>query len=389
MDGHKSATITITITIISTTNEYLFAMDLFSKMKDSLASDEWLKAKNVLERNPSLMTPTILLLALHSKPPLHIIHFMLELNPHAASIPKTGPTALQIAVKHHAAHNVIHRLLQACPFALLDTTNDFATPLELALTFRQDDVDLIAMLSQPLVYWMEQSSVKKQQSSSSIKRLSGQVREIDSIQVIATTMIRAQKRQMEALQQHKWHVDEQLGGVQQRGEEPDAKLIQVMVDAQRKQFKTQLVALDMRERVVKTKCKNMKLRMLGRLEGMRKENMVKEQKIKTSIQAFEEMMNNFNAMVTNWQSQAEERMEAIQSQINQESQVNAYFRKDTRLQLDQMFSLDNNEGNGMYMVDDPIMYATPYVNQAWEDQEPMLPKFVAVQERRKKCWYKC
>ena len=331
-----------------------------------------------------------MLLALHSKPPLEIIQCMLELNPHAASIPKTGPTALQIAVKHYAAHDVIRRLLQACPFAMLDTTNDFATPLELAQTFRQNDLELIDMLSKPLIYWMDQSSVKKRRSSTSTKRLSGQVREIDSIQVIATTMIRAQKRQMEALQQHKWQVDEQLGGIQQRGEEPDAKLIQVMADAQRKQFKTQLVALDMKERVVKTKCKKMKLRIVDKIEGMRKENVMKERKIKTSIQALEEMMNNFSTMVTNWQSQAEEQMEAIQSQIKQESHVNAYFRKDTRLQLDQMISSENHEGNGLYMTDNEhIFYVTPYVNHTWEDQEPMLPKLVAVQERRKKCWYKC
>lgn len=368
---------------------------VLSKKQESLASEEWLKATCVLEKNPPLMTPTILLLALHSKPPLYVINFMLHLNPQAASIPKKGPTALQIAVIRHAAHDVICRLLKACPFALLATTCDLAAPLELAMMHRHQEPDLIGILSQPLDYWMEQSKrTQKIVLPTTTKR--GDPREIDNIKVIAATILRAQRRQMNALQEHKREVEEQLGEFKPLTQQDEAgitaKLLQEVADAQRKHFKTQLVALDMKERAVKTKFKQMERRLVSRLEETRRVNAQQEQKTNASIKSLEEMLKSFDAMVTNWQNQTEVKLEAIQSHVIQGSKVNAHFRNDTRLRLDQMFALEHNDGDGLYIAEEPIVYSTPYdsaMEYACEDKEPMLPKMAALQERRKKAWFGC
>ena len=114
---------------------------------------EWERAKAVLQANPWMMTPRILQLTLRQKPPLHVVEFMLSLNPQAAAIPKRGPTALQCAVRHGVAIDVIVCLLKACPFALLASNLDdteFKDPLECAQQTRADEYDLIEILSQPL-----------------------------------------------------------------------------------------------------------------------------------------------------------------------------------------------------------------------------------------------
>lgn len=360
------------------------SMALFSQKKHSLADEEWQRAMAVLEKNPPLMTPTILLLALHSKPPLRMVQCMLRLNPQAASIPKTGPTALQIAVRHHADHDVVCRLLRACPFALVATTCDVPAPLVLAQTYRPDEPDLIGILSQPLLYWIEQS--RKSRTPRLVApcpteppppECHGPL--IDNVKVIATTLLRAQKRQMQALEQHKRDIEERLQTM------PTPMGASEVVAAQRRQFMTQLVALDMKERATKTRLKLTERRIMARLNETQKQVMQHESKMKASLKELETNVLDFGAMVSNWQQQAEDQMAVMESKLKQESHVNQYFRKDTRLQLDQMMVLEYSDGR--YMSDEPIVYATPFDVDWAADDEPMLPKaVVAVQQRRKKGW---
>lgn len=62
-----------------------------NKKKETDASaEEWIQASFIMRDKPSLMTPKVLLLALQSRPPVHVIRFLLSVNPKAASIPKTG-----------------------------------------------------------------------------------------------------------------------------------------------------------------------------------------------------------------------------------------------------------------------------------------------------------
>lgn len=80
---------------------------------------QWYKATEMLQSNPNLMTGGIFSLALKHRPPVHIVQFMLQLNPKAASIPDIGPTPLQIAVKHGCSAAVVRTVVEACPFALV------------------------------------------------------------------------------------------------------------------------------------------------------------------------------------------------------------------------------------------------------------------------------
>lgn len=111
----------------------------------------WFKAASLLRSDPGLMTNKILILALKNGAPLHVIKFMLAMNPKAAGIPKEGPTALQIAVQHKASIDVVKALIEACPFALVVTThNEWLDPLTYARRFRSEETELIELLSRPL-----------------------------------------------------------------------------------------------------------------------------------------------------------------------------------------------------------------------------------------------
>lgn len=83
--------------------------------------EQWMQASYMLKKNPSLVTRRVLFAALQHSPPVELISFMLSVNPDVASIPKEGPTALQVAVTHKAGLEVIRILIDACPFALCAT----------------------------------------------------------------------------------------------------------------------------------------------------------------------------------------------------------------------------------------------------------------------------
>lgn len=380
-----------------------FSMALLSKKKPSLADEEWQRAMAVLEKNPSLMTPTTLLLALHSRPPMRILQGMLRLNPQAASIPKAGPTALQIAVRYHADHDVICRLLRACPFALVATTSeDLPAPLVLAQTYRPHEPDLIGILSQPLLYWIEQS--KKSRRTTRTPRLvvakpppcrppaessspPDCVPTVDHVKVIATTLLRAQKRQMQALEQHKRDIEERLEAMAPptTTRTPMMGGANEVVAAQRRQFMIQLVALNMQERATKTRWKRTERNMMARLHETETQVMQRESKMTESLRELETKVMDFGAMVTTWQHQAEDQMAVMASKLKQESHVNEFFRKDTRLQLDQMMVLEYSAADARHMLHEPLVYATPFDVDREADDEPMLPRaVVAVQERRRK-----
>jgi hypothetical protein len=103
--------------------------------KDASA-EQWVQASYVLRDNPSLMTPRVLMTALKSRPPVHVVRFMLSVNPKAAGIPKLGPTPLQVAVQNKASLEVVETILEACPFALCATNPKHAEdPLSYASKF--------------------------------------------------------------------------------------------------------------------------------------------------------------------------------------------------------------------------------------------------------------
>ena len=122
-----------------------------SLLANSFYDKRWFKTASVLRTDPSLMTSKLLIVALKNKAPLHVIKFFIRVNPEAAGIPKEGPTPLQVAVQYNASKEVVQELLQACPFALVVTTNaEWLDPLTYARRFRSSEIELIALLSRPL-----------------------------------------------------------------------------------------------------------------------------------------------------------------------------------------------------------------------------------------------
>ena len=98
--------------------------------------EDWKEAMAMIRDNPALLTPRVFWTTLEQNPPSHVIEFMLQMSPQVASIPKQGPTALQVAVQHGASIGVIQKLLEACPFALCVTNPNHAMdPLSYASTY--------------------------------------------------------------------------------------------------------------------------------------------------------------------------------------------------------------------------------------------------------------
>jgi hypothetical protein len=85
------------------------------------ADPQWKEAMDMIRANPSLLTPRVFWTTLEQDPPAHVVRDLLSISPQVASIPKEGPTALQVAVQEGACLGVIRAVLEACPFALCVT----------------------------------------------------------------------------------------------------------------------------------------------------------------------------------------------------------------------------------------------------------------------------
>jgi hypothetical protein len=95
-------------------------------------------------------------MALKRRAPLHLIRFMLTIDPNAASIPREGPSPLQIAVQSSCSIEVIQELLEHCPFALVATNpGSHLDPLSYAKRFRPEEKELIQLLSLPISHWIK------------------------------------------------------------------------------------------------------------------------------------------------------------------------------------------------------------------------------------------
>lgn len=129
----------------------------------TLLQHSWRQAIQALRTNPRLMTAAILSLALRQRPPLYVVEWMLRLNPHAASVPTTGPTPLMVAVQAQCALPVVEAVLLACPLALVARPpGQRMDPLTHAKKFRSSETDLVELLSRPLCHWMGEKEETKQ-----------------------------------------------------------------------------------------------------------------------------------------------------------------------------------------------------------------------------------
>mmetsp|Transcript_3655 Transcript_3655/g.8150 ORF Transcript_3655/g.8150 Transcript_3655/m.8150 type:complete len:389 (-) Transcript_3655:360-1526(-) len=251
-----------------------------------------------------------------------------------AAIPKHGPTALQVAIRVGASVNAIVALLKACPFALIVSTKTVGEdsteedcggddkvlpddPLSLAKQFRGDEEDLMAHLSKPLSYWLAESQKEQIKRDQLLKLkadegLSQRCKtpivfkgtdrhpllvqsdkvEMDSIKVIASTLLKGQKRQAQALEVHKHEMEEELAT---RPSFPE-------MEARQKQWmQTQMVALDMKERAMRHKNREMERRMIDTFARAQQDNRERMERQQQALSRLEyNVMEDFRGMLRTW-----------------------------------------------------------------------------------------
>ena len=366
-----------------------------------IAEEQWTRAAAVLSSRPSLMTHHILLLVLKNRPPVHVVEYMLSINPRAADIPEKGPSALQVAVRYNASLAVIRALVKACPLALVATHTGY-DPLMYAKIWRRDETELLELLSQPLSYWMNQQdeetivAAKEHPKLPVIAAATGSTKprpttttnatartnavkeeEFNNIKAIAATIVRAQKRQAHTIQVHKHQVEASLQGFQAWNAQERAKQLEKLEKHHADHFRTQLIALDMKEKAMLARVKSMERRINKTMELSKQVRDVRERRQDATLHRLEHNVAMLNGTLNNYQVATEKRLSDVEVRLGQECMVNDYFRNDTRLQLDQLDLRSHSMDAGSHMT--PIVYATPFLkDDDQEDEldsvEPLCPK---------------
>lgn len=373
----------------TTYNDKRLALQKTHTTAQQFAEEHWNKAAQVLSERPSLMTRHVLILVLKNRPPPHVIEFMLSLNPHAADIPPQGPSPLQVAVRHNASVDVIRLVIQACPLALVATHSGY-DPLMYAKIWRREEPELMALLSKPLSYWVQRHKDASSrvfldsdsttttrtppaiQASSKYTATTPSEEEVNNIKKIAAAIVRAQKNQVAALQQHRREVDEQLENLKRKQQQERLHQLRELERLQQQHFKAQLVALDMKERRILARVKKVERRIHKTMELTHKTRQVRERRYDVTLDRVEEKVNTIRGTLHEWEARTNTRLEMAELRLDQESRVNDYFRSDTRLQLDQLeFRSSVMQGWAVPKEEEltPVVYATPYVVEEDDDAE--------------------
>jgi hypothetical protein len=138
----------------TTSTETVAGASFISRSKP-FADQQYHRATTMKKLNPTLVTYQMIAKALEHNPSGSIIKQMLQVNPKAAGIPKSGPTPLQIAVQNNCCLEVVKLLLKSCPLALVATNPDSPTdPLTYAKKYRSHERELIKLLSLPFGHWV-------------------------------------------------------------------------------------------------------------------------------------------------------------------------------------------------------------------------------------------
>ena len=331
--------------------------------------EEWERIKVVLQANPLLMTPRILHLALRNTPPLHVIEFLLSVNVRAASLPKRGPTALQCAVRYHASIDVIKCLLKACPFALLASNLDdtaFKDPLECARATRADEADLIEVLSKPLSFWLKESRKGTRfndegTGDSYSFRDSSDKADIDSVDVIAATITQSQEPRKQPLEVQRC----------------DAKTWTAEL----------LLEMDQEHQVVGMGDKNpgMGYRISNASDDAYANRSDIDARKDVALMKLEASADEFDCLVKDWKSKTERRIRRLEFKMKQESVMNEFHRKDTRLQLDCMEQTVHKPHSG-----DPLIFSTMFLSSMARDvdesEQPLFRKHPKLSSGRTGFW---
>jgi len=245
--------------------------------KLTLAHQQWEDAMVTLKDNPALMTGDILKLSLSHRAPLHVVSFMLGINPDAAGVPSTGPSALQVAVKKRCSLDVIECIIRACPYALFASCDQSYEPLALARIYRREEKALIDLLSLPISYWISNDHGPKIKKSVRFEPLppchnsvdprpppppppapilkspshliSEEKRELSNMKLIVAAIVKSQKKLM---------VETEVNSVKTMSlakseAKTRRKMAEIVDERMKKIAKAHLIAVDMKERAFESK----------------------------------------------------------------------------------------------------------------------------------------
>jgi hypothetical protein len=323
-----------------------------SSRKTIKKAEDWVQSK--LGSDPSQVTQQVLISALEKQAPLHVVQFIMALNPKVMSIPKTGPTPLQVAVQHNASLEIVQSLLEACPFGLCITNPDHSEdPLTYAKRHHKDRPGLIELLSRPLSYWVNESKNQQRNANissrddepesnsgltSSITSFSRHIlaavtpnnsrqqpvvtppekktssspttsidrEEVENIKTLCSQLLKAHKKLNKQVVACKNDVELHANLIESMNNTKCDLLIQ-MEEQQKHHFYRQLIALDMKEKAFKAKLRKMQ---------------------KSHVEELESKMNEWKKNAESWTASTKNQIEELQILVNHEAKVNAHFRND-------------------------------------------------------------
>jgi hypothetical protein len=327
-----------------------------SSRKAMKEAEHWVRTN--LDSDLYNVTPQNLQSALEKQAPIHVIKFIMGLNPKVMSIPKTGPTPLQVAVRHGASLEVIQLLLETCPFGLCVTNPDHPEdPLSYAKRHHKDRPGLIELLSRPLIYWVTESKNQQRKASRDDETVTVNSRtsstplipssfssrhedggeamtpssprqqtdvetivtektshaptlvereEIENIKTLCSQLLRAHKKMNKQVLACKNYLELHANLIESINNTKSDILIQ-MEEQQKHHFYRQLIALDMKEKAYKAKLRKIQKSHVGELESR---------------------MKGWKETMKAWTESTKEQIDELQFLFDTEATINAHFRND-------------------------------------------------------------
>ena len=291
-------------------------------------SCHWHRILRMIHRNPSCLTQQIFFKALHRNPPEPVVLQMLRVAPLVASLPPSGPTALQVALQSGASLGVIRALLEVSPFALCVTRSfeaidplsyaskwhiqsriswdlPFIFPYRFLIVeqFRAKETELIELLNLPLSYWLSHGAfhptegrahpndagevIPKPAPSPSVPTSHKQPslppivpeastatnvtslvdrQELNNVKCLCAQVLKGHKRLAKQLELCQTQLQSKVESSSAKTSSAAQRVLETLKEEQNKQFQIQLIALDMKERAFDARAKQVEERCLDQVD---------------------------------------------------------------------------------------------------------------------------
>jgi hypothetical protein len=185
-----------------------------------------------------------------------------------------------------------------------------------------------------------------------------QKEELENVKRLCMLALKGQKRLAQEWSQHqRTNVIQQQQQLQQHSGQPQLKhavedsggdvWLAKCQELQDRQFKTQLIALDMKERAMRAQVQRMERSVMEELKQVRAEYQAlllfqqqqqQQQQLRTTATAnsMESKMASLTRRLDEWQARTEQHLNKLETRMNHEAQVNSRFRTYQYSQLDNL-----------------------------------------------------